>query len=251
MVVFLQQGGRTVGTYGAFGNGLYRPGLVFAPCHEDDALGAEHGSHAHGDGLVRGGGNVVVEVFALAFAGVVGEADGAGARLFIGPGLVEAHLPLFTYAYHQQVQSAGQGVEAGAVGAQLFRLHGAVRDVDVLLEDVHFVQQGLVDEVVAALGFVLGGGVVFVNGDHLHVLERHFSGLVATGQFVVQRRGSGARGKTQTEQAVLVGIDGIYDEIRNGIGRRTGFRVHVRPYFLVRMENARRQVLFNEPTFVR
>ncbi len=250
MVVALQQGSRAVGGDGAFRNFFHGLGFVFAPGHEDDALGAEHGADAHGDGLVRRGGDVAVEIAGLTLAGAVGQAYHARTGLFIGAGLVEAHLALFADSNHQEVQVAGECVEAGAIVCQLLLGNGAVRQVDVLLADVHLVQQRFMDAVVAALCFLSGRGIVLVDGNHLHVLEGHIPGGATAGQLVVERRGRGACGEPQPEESVLVRIDGVHDEIGNGIRGRTGFRIDMRPNFFVGVQDTCRQVFFNKAAFV-
>ncbi len=251
VVVILEQGSRAVGGAGAFGNGLHGRGLVFTPGHQDNLFGREHSADTHRDGLVRRGHDVHIEVGRLALAGVVGEAYGAGAGFLIGAGLVEAHLALFAHANHQQVQVAGQRVKLGAVFSQFLRGNGAVRDVDVFLEDVYLVQQALVQTVVAALGTTGRRRIIFIDGDYLHVLERDFTGLVAAGQFIVQGHGSGSCGESQTEQTVFVCLDSVTDNVGNGVGSRAGFRINVGPDFLVGVENSSRQVLVDEPAFVR
>ena len=163
----------------------------------------------------------MVEVAGLALAGSVGEAYHAGVGLLVGAGFVEAYLALFADTDDQQVHPAGNLVIFGAVLRQLFRGNGTVRDVDVFLFDVHQVQQGLVKTVVAALGFLLGGRVVLVDGDDFHVLEGNETGLIAAGQLIVQGDGGRTRGETQAEQTVLVGVDGFYDDVCDGVGCRS------------------------------
>ena len=105
--------------------------------------------------------------------------------------------------------------------------------------------------VVAALGATGRRRIILVNGNDFHVLERDFTGLVAAGQFIVQGYGRGTGGESQAEQTVFVSIDGIADNIGNGVRGGAGFRIYMGPDFLVGVENARRQVLVNEPAFVR
>ena len=113
----------------------------------------------------------MVEVLGLPLPGVVGKADGAGAGLDVRAGLVEAHLALFTYAYHKEVKVTCNSVELNAVVAHLVLRNGSVRDMDVFLQDIHLVKEGLVDGVVAALEFISGSGIVLVNCYYLNVLE--------------------------------------------------------------------------------
>ena len=251
VVVLLQQGGRAVCGARAFGNGLYGRGLVFSPGHEHNSLGGEHGADTHGDGLVRSGHDVQVEVGGLALAGVIGQAHGAGARLFVGTGFVETDLSFLTDADDQQVQVTGNAVKLGAVFREFLRRNGAVRDVDVFLQDVHLVQQGFVETVVTALGTACRGRIILVDGDNLHILERNLALFKATGKLVIQGFGGRAGGQAQTEQAVLVGVDGIYDVVGNSKRGRVGIRIDIGPDFLIRVENSRRQVLVDEPAFIR
>ena len=123
--------------------------------------------------------------------------------------------------------------------------------MDVFLQDVHLVQQGLVDAVVAALGASGRIGIILVNGNHFHILERNLALFIAPGKLVIQGVGRRTGGQAQTEQAVLVAVDGIYDKIGNGKRGRVGIRIHIGPDFLIRVENSRRQVLADEPAFVR
>ena len=211
VVVILQQGGRAVGGHGTFGNGLHGGGLVFAPGHQDNLFGAQERADTHGNGLVGGGHDVHVEVNRLALSGAVGQAHHAGAGFLVGTGFVEAHLALLANTNHHQVHSAGLGVKVGAIGSQFFGGNVSVGDVDVLLQDIHFVQQVVVDAEITALLTAHGSRIVFVNGYHFHVLERDLAGLVAAYQFVIQRLGGSARSEAQAEKTAFVGVNGIYN----------------------------------------
>ncbi len=194
----------------------------------------------------------MVEVLGLALAGLVGKADGAGARLLVAARLVEAHLSLFPHADHQQVQVPGLLVELGAVGRHELLRDGAVRDVDVLFLDVHLVQERLMEPVVAALELVLGGGVILVDGNDFHVPERDRTGLVTAGEFVVQGRGGGAGGKTQAEQASFrAGLDGVHDEVRHGVGGGSGLGIDLGPDLFIVVQDALREILLDQATLVR
>ena len=105
----------------------------------------------YGNGLVRSGGNVVVEFACLALAGRVGKADNTGAGLLIGAGFVETNLSLLAHADYQKVKVAGKLIVLDAVVGYLCCGNGAVRDVDVFREDVDVVDEGFVQNLVAAL----------------------------------------------------------------------------------------------------
>jgi hypothetical protein len=123
--------------------------------------------------------------------------------------------------------------------------------MDILRKDVDLVEEGFMEQVVPALAVTPVGRIIFVDGDNFHVLERDFPVMATAGQFIVQ----GSRGiaccESQPEQAVPVGVDGIYNQVGNFIRGRAGFREDIGPDFLVRVKNALRQVLVDEPAFVR
>ena len=128
--------------------------------------------------------------------------------------------------------------------------HRSVRDVDVFRQDVHPVQQRVVDTVVPALLGVRGGRVVFVDGDDLHVAERDLPGPVAAQQLLVERGRRGAGRQTQAEQASLTAVDGRDDVVRHGGRGRNSLRIDMRPYFLVVVKNAGGEVLLDQTAFV-
>ena len=250
VVVPLQQGGRTGGVHFAFGNVPDRLRLVLTPGHQDDAPGREHRADTHRDGAVRGGGKVVVEKTRLPLAGAVRQADRTGARLLVASALVETHLAPFAHAHDQQVKSAGQSVEFGAIRRKPLLRNGTVRNMDVLRADINLVQQRLMQAPVAALQRIRRGRVVFVNGNHLHVLEGEFSGLAAAGKFFIKRHRGGSRGQSQPEKPALAALDGGGHEVRHGFRGRPGFRIDVRPDLLVIVQDAAREILFNQGALV-
>ena len=252
VVVALQQGSRAASGHLAFGDGLHGGGLVLAPGHQDDASGGEHRTDAHGDGAFRRGVDVVVEVPGLTLAGLIGEAHGAGAGLFVAAGLVEADLAFFAHADYEKVQVAGLLVELGAVAGDELLRDGSVGDVDVLFLDIDLVQQGLVKPVIAALERVGGGRIVFVDGDDFHVLERDLAGLVAAGEFIVQGRGGGAGREAEAEQTPFrIGFDGVDDQIGDSIRSGAGLRVDLRPDFFIIVKDALGKIFFDQASFVR
>ena len=250
MVVPLQQRGRAGGRHLAFDDGLDRVGFIFSPRHQDDAARREHRGDAHRDGALRRGRKVVAEVARLALAGAVGEPHGAGARLLVAASFVEADLPLFADADDQQIQPARELVERGAVVGHFRLRDGPVRDVDILREDVHLVQERLVEAVVAALQLVRGGRVVFVDRDHLDVPEGHLTRLVAAQQLLIEQGRRDAGRQAEPEQPALAGLDPRDDHVRHGQRRRPGLRIDIRPDLLVVVQDAGGQVLFDQAAFV-
>ena len=163
IVMILEQGCRDGGRGRTLHDVADHRSLRFAPCHEDDLLGRHHGADAQRDGLFGRVGDIAVEVLGLALAGLIGQHHHAGMTAGRRAGLVETHLTICTDTDYQQVDMAGQGVEAGAVFGNLVRRNGSVRDVDVLLGDVHQVQERIVQQAVAALGRIGRRGVVFID----------------------------------------------------------------------------------------
>ena len=123
--------------------------------------------------------------------------------------------------------------------------------MDVLFQDVHLVEQRIVEQAVPALRFLAGRRVILVDGHDLYVAERHFSGLVAPRQFVVERGRRGAGGQSEAEQPAFGCLDGIDDDIGHGI--RSGVRIFIEmgPNFLVGMQDAFRQVFLDESAVIR
>ena len=163
----------------------------------------------------------MVEVLCLPLTGVVGKTHGTGAGLDVGACLIEAHLTLFTYADHKEVKVAGDGIELDAVVAYFILRDGAVRDVDVLLQDVNLVQECLMYGVVAALEFVAGSGIILIDCDNLYVLEGNLACLIAACEFIVKGCGSGAGCETKTEKTFLLVLDSILNDVCYSVGRRT------------------------------
>ena len=163
VVVLLEEGGGIIGADFALGYAGHGVDFVFAPGHQDDLFGAEHGADADGDGLLGSDGDVAVEVAGLALAALVAQEDGAGAAGLCGAGLVESYLALLADAHDEEVEVADLLIELGAVGRNALVGDGAVGDVDVLREDVDVAEELLVETVVAALHLVRGGRIVFVD----------------------------------------------------------------------------------------
>ena len=162
------------------------------------------------------------------------------------------NLAVLADADHQQVQVPGLLVELGAVLGDELLGDRAVGDVDVLLADVHLVQQHFVEAVVAALERVLGGRIVFVDGDDLHVPEGNQPGLVAAGEFVVQGGGGGAGGQAQAEQPPFRrGLDGVDHEVGHRVGSGPGFGVDLGPDFFIVVQDALREILLDQASLVR
>ena len=159
---------------------------------------------------------------------------------------------LLPAADHQQVQVPGLLVEFGAVLGHVLLGDGAVGDVDILLADVHLVQQHFVEAVVAALQCVLGGRVILVNRDDLDIPEGNQSGLVAAGEFVVQGCRRGAGRQAQAEQPPFRrGLDGVDHEVRHRVGCGPGFCVDLGPDFFIVVEDALGEILLDQAAFVR
>ena len=169
----------------------------------------------------------------------------------VAAGFVEAQLAFLADADHQQVQAAGQFVEGRAIVGDFRLRNGPVGDVDVFREDVHLVDQRLVEAVVAALGFVAGRGVIFIDGDNLHVAERHLAGPEAARELFVERRRRDAGREAQAEPPARFLVDGRDDQVGHGRCGRPGFGVNVSPDLLVVVQNAAREVLLDQASFVR
>ena len=99
----------------------------------------------------------------LTLAGLVWERNGAGAALFGRTCLVEAELALLSYSDYEEVEAAGEFVEGCAVGGDFFGRDSPVRDMNIFLEDIDFVDQGLVESAVAALVLVCAEWIILVD----------------------------------------------------------------------------------------
>ena len=205
---------------------------------------------ACGDGHVGGLRHIEIEIPDLAAARVVRQADDAGAVFGHGAGFVEAYLAAFADTDDQQVEVARDFVEFRVVFGDFVAGDPAVQDVDILVEDIHLVEQGLVQLVVAALGSLRIGRVVFIDGNDFDVLERDFAGFVAAGQLVVKGQGRPACAQAQAVETAFRLVDGFDDDVGHGVGGRMGVVVDVCPDFFVGVENAFRQVFFDETALV-
>ena len=62
--------------------------------------------------------------------------------------------------------------------------------MNVLVENIHLVDEGVVELVVAALKLILGGRIILVDGNDFNFLERNQAGGAAASQLVIQGNGS-------------------------------------------------------------
>ena len=198
-------------------------GLLLAPGHEDDAVGAHDRVDTHRDGHL-GGVLQSEEGARLDLAGVVGQLDQPGARTRIGARFVETDLTVLAHADDHQVDVAYGQVIRGAVLRNALLGHRTVRNVDILGQDVDVVEEVLVDAEVAALLFGGLDRVELVEAVDGHVLEADLPLLVTFDQFAVETQRGAARRETQDEGLRLfvdlvrgvdfvVGADGLHDRV--------------------------------------
>ena len=167
-------------------------GLLLAPCHEHDLVGAHDGIDSHRNGHF---GRIVDprEGRRLDLAGVVRKLHQPRARLLVGAGLVEPELPLLSDADNHQVDVVDRPVVGFAVTRDARFGHRPVGNMDVFGQDIDMVEKLLVDAVVAALRLVGPDRVEFVEAVNRDVRKTHHAVPVAAHQLVVkpQRRSAG------------------------------------------------------------
>ena len=177
---------------------LHDVGLLLAPGHQDDAVGAHDRIDAHRD---RHLGRVLQpeESARLDFAGVVGQLHQPRARTGVGPRLVEADLPVLADANDHQVDAPYRVVVRSAVFRNAVLGNRTVGDVHVLGQDVDVVEELLVDAVVAALLFGRPDRVELVEAVNGDVPEADLPFVVAFHQFPVETQRRAARREAQHE----------------------------------------------------
>ena len=154
---------------------LDRLGLVLTPSHQDDSLGTHYGADTHSDSRLRGHCDIASEIPGLSFSGFVRQGNRACPAVFRSAGLIESQLSAFSYAYDQKVKPSGHLVEFGAIFRYDLPGNGPVRNVHILRLDIHHVEEYLVEPVVPVLQGIFLTGIVLIDGEHFHVLERHHS----------------------------------------------------------------------------
>ena len=167
-------------------------GLLLAPCHEHDLVGAHDGIDPHRNGHF---GRIVDprEGRRLDLAGIVRKLHQPRARLLVGAGLVEPELPLLADADNHQIDVVDRPVVGFAVTRDARFRHRPVGNMDVFGQDIDMVEKLLVDAVVAALRLVGPDRVEFVEAVNRDVRKTHHAVPVAAHQLVVkpQRRSAG------------------------------------------------------------
>ena len=177
---------------------LHDVGLLLAPGHQDDAVGAHDRVDAHRDRHL-GGVLQPEEGSRLDLAGVVGELHQPRARTRVGTRFVEADLSVLAHADDHQVDAAHRMIVRRAVLRNLVLGHRAVGNVHVLGQDVDVVEELLVDAVVAALLFGRFDRVELVEAVHRDVAETDLPLLVALHQFAVETQRGAPRREAQHE----------------------------------------------------
>ena len=221
--VGLEVGGRHLPRDFALDHALDDRGLLLAPGHQDDLLGAHDGADAHRDSHL---GRVLQseEGSRLDFAGVVGELYQPCARFGVGAGLVEADLSVLTHADDHQIDLAHRMVVRGAVLRNLVFGDRSVRNADVFGQNVDVVEEILVDAVVAALLFGGTYRIELVEAEYGYVAETHESLPVTLDQLAVESQRGTARRQSQHEWlrlfvdlvraiGLVIGADGLDDGV--------------------------------------
>ena len=244
-----QRRGHLIG-HGALDHPLNDIGLVLAPRHQDDLLGAHYRIQPHRNAHL-GGVLQTEESARLQLARIVRELHQTGARLGVGAGLVEADLPLLAHADHDQVDLADHLVVGGAILRHAVEGDRTVGDMDILGQNVDLIEELLVNPVVAALLLGLADRIELVETKHGHVGEADFAPLVTLHQFVVETQRRAARRKTQRKGDVLlvdlvrtVGLVVVANHLDDGVGHVLySFiltLIHQRVHFLVTMNDVAR-----------
>ena len=163
--MFLEKAGREVGDDGAVEGALDCGGLAFPPSQECNAFCIEDGGAAHGDGA---SGNLLFfgKVNGVVVACLFAEIHNAGSRVAGGAWFVESDVAVGANAEDLEVDptSFDDGGFIGAtIGIEVRVSNGAVRDVDVVGEDVDVIEELLMHELPVAVWIGAIQAKVFVE----------------------------------------------------------------------------------------
>ena len=256
VIMSLQQGCRAHRSLLSFHDITHSLRLILSPGHHNHLLRAHHCPDTHGDGHLRRILYLTVEVPRLPLPVLVGHHHGPRGALLRTAGIIEADLALLAHAYNEDIHSPGPAVEFPAIFGNPFPWNGAVRNMDVLPEHIHLVDQCIMEAAVAALGSIGRNGIILVDREYLHIAETDLSPLVFGGKPVVQGHRRGSRSKAELEEPVLPGafamvVDGLYYDIGDDFASFDGIVEDFSFYLLVCVKNLTGDFLFFQSPVLR
>ena len=215
MRMLLQEGGGDGFRDRAFHGLGHDAGLVFAPGHEHQLLGAQDGAHPHGDGEVRHV-FLTAEVARRILAGDAVQRDAPGERFAARSGFIETDVTRASDAQDLQVNAAhriNRLFVLPAMGEDLVRCDRALGDVDVFLGNVDVIEQLVCHEAAIAFRVVPLQAVVLIQVEGDDVLEAQALLLVQADQLAIKGHRGGPCGhpKHGREAGLVLGLNDLPD----------------------------------------
>ena len=205
VAVHLQEGGRhLVGNLTLHGT-LYDIGLLSAPCQEEDVLGRTDGADTHGDTTHGDIAGSVEGLGSLTAAGGVEEHQ-SSMTVALRTHHVEGYVACQSHAQHHDVDASQLGYAFLVVVAVLHDIllwDGTVDVVDVALRHVDLAQEKFLEVAQAAVGLVLGDGVILIDGEDDDVMETQSLLLVHVYELAEEFLGGVASRESQHAGAVV------------------------------------------------